>query len=382
MASSLVLLTGATGFIGFRILIELLQQGYSVRAAVRSAAKGQWLASRLHAVLQGVEFEHKVQFTIVPDFVQPDAFENAVKDACFIIHVASPITSSDNPEDWERDFKQVAIKGTAGLLESAYKSPSVRRIVVTSSMVALFSQKALFAEPSEAPLSANSRIPGMEPPYAHKMLAYQAGKIASLERAEAWVDERKPSFDIIHMHPSFVTGRDDLATTRGDLRKFSSNWHSMQIVLGNNNTIGKPLLTCHNDDVARCHVLALGSHVAGNQSFLISCSPEDGSEWDDVKKFVQRDFPDAVAAGILANNGTMPTVNKGVRFDVKKTEETFQFKHVPYEAQVLDVIRQYLELPEEERITTEMTRPTAKSSDWVRALLRLWRGFFSMLRIL
>nr|A0ST44.1 RecName: Full=Ketoreductase CTB6; AltName: Full=Cercosporin toxin biosynthesis cluster protein 6 [Cercospora nicotianae]ABK64183.1 reductase [Cercospora nicotianae] len=348
MADSLVLLTGATGFIGFRILVELLRQGYSVRAVIRSAAKGQWLESRLTAVMKGSDYKDRFQTTIVADFVTDGAFDQAAENTSYIIHVASPIVSSDNPDDWEHDFKRVAVKGSIGVLEAAKRSGTVRRVVITSSMVGLFSPKALFAEPSEVPLNAESRIPEMEPPYAHKMLAYQAGKIASINSAEAWIKHEKPAFDLIHMHPSFVTGRDDLATTREDLRKFSSNWHSMQIVLGHKNPIGKPILTCHNDDVARCHVSALDPKVAGNQSFLISCSPEDGSEWDNVKKIVQREFPEAVAQGVLPNDGHMPTVNKGVRFDVRKTEETFGFKHIPYEAQVLDVVKQYLELPEKD----------------------------------
>ncbi|KAM3419056.1 hypothetical protein BST61_g5011 [Cercospora zeina] len=348
MADSRVLLTGATGFIGFRILVELLHQGYNVRAVVRSPTKGRWLESRLAAVTKGANWKAGFQTTIVTDFVTEGAFDQAAENTSYIIHVASPIVSSDNPEDWEHDFKRVAVRGSIGILEAAKRSATVRRIVITSSMVALFTPKAIFAEPSKVPLDAESRIPEMEPPYAHKMMAYQAGKIASLNSAEAWIRREQPAFDLIHMHPSFVTGRDDLATTREDLRKFSSNWHSMQIVLGHKNPVGKPLLTCHNDDVARCHVSALNPKIAGNQSFLISCSPEDGSEWDDVKEFVQRDYPEAVAEGVLPNDGHMPTVNKGVRFDVRKTEETFEFKHTPYEAQVLDVVKQYLELPEKD----------------------------------
>jgi uncharacterized protein YbjT (DUF2867 family) len=39
MSNDLVLITGGTGFIGFKIIVTALQAGYSVRAAVRSDAK-------------------------------------------------------------------------------------------------------------------------------------------------------------------------------------------------------------------------------------------------------------------------------------------------------------------------------------------------------
>lgn len=340
----LVVLTGATGFIGFRILIELLQRGYRVRAVVRSVPKGQWLASRLSKVLQGMEFEHLVSFSIVGDFEPEGAFDQALQGASYVIHVAAPISSSPHPDHWERDFKHAVVRSQIGLLESARRSASVKRVVITSSISAIF-ETNVFERGSDELLHADMRIPEMRPPYRHQMLAYQAGKIASLRASQEWMSSEQPAFDAIYLYPAFTLGRNDVCETKQDLLKFSSNWHCLQILLGHQSPRAKPLLTCHIQDVAHCHVQALSGKVAGNQSFLIA-SHEPGLEWDVAKDFVQKRYPEAVRSGIIPNNGHMPTSK--VSIDVAKTEKVFDFKHSPYEAQVDDLVKQYLELHERE----------------------------------
>lgn len=46
MAYPDLLITGTTGFIGFKALLGALEEGYSVRAAVRSREKGLFLLGR------------------------------------------------------------------------------------------------------------------------------------------------------------------------------------------------------------------------------------------------------------------------------------------------------------------------------------------------
>jgi nucleoside-diphosphate-sugar epimerase len=52
-----------------------------------------------------------------------------------ICHVASPFHFK--PKDNEKDLLLPAIQGTIGLLESALKFPSIKRIVVTSTMATI-----------------------------------------------------------------------------------------------------------------------------------------------------------------------------------------------------------------------------------------------------
>ena len=350
-ASNLVLLTGATGFIGFRILTELLERNHPVRAVVRSNEKGKWLLSRLRAVTGNeASLQHDVSFAVVDDFTADNAFDQALDGVSYVIHVAAPIASSDDPQDWERDFKQAVVQSTVGLLESARRSQSVRRIVMTSSISAIF-PTSVFEEGSDTMLHAEMRNEEMIAPYRYQMLAYQAGKIATLQSTESWIATEKPTFDVIFLYTAFTIGRNDAVETKQQLTKFSSNWHCLQIILGHDCPRAKPLLTCHIDDVAHCHVAALDPKVSGNQGFLIA-SYTPHMQWDDAKQFVLQKYPKAVQRRILPNDGHMST--SPVTIDVHKTEEAFDFKHIPYEAQVSDLVEQYLELHDQEQDVQQM----------------------------
>ena len=64
--SDKVLVTGANGFIGHWLIRLLLERGYSVRAAVRSADKGEAI---LKTVLDKLPERAKdVEYVVVPDF--------------------------------------------------------------------------------------------------------------------------------------------------------------------------------------------------------------------------------------------------------------------------------------------------------------------------
>jgi nucleoside-diphosphate-sugar epimerase len=368
MGEPIVLLTGATGFIGLRILQGLLNGGYAVRAAVRSEQKGEWLFNRVEE--SGQCPAKDLSTIVVPNFTAKNAFREAAYRASYIIHVASPITSSDDPSDWEHDFVETAIKGSTEILEAADHSKTVKRVIFTSSMVAMLPLFNLFKDPGDRILDADSRSSNMKAPYPAKMMAYAAGKIAALNAAEAWIADHKTTFDIIHMCPSFVVGRDDTVTTAQELCK-GSNWHPLSILLGTNYEIGKPALTCHIDDVVRCHVLGLEPTAPGNQCYLISIDGSDGTTWDDAKIIVQEKYTDAVHDGRILNNGHMPTVK--TRLDVSKTEKVFSFKHKSYAEQIEEVTTQYLDLLERDR---QLAKPAATRSlnlgIWAKPFYKPW----------
>jgi nucleoside-diphosphate-sugar epimerase len=127
------LLTGANGFIGSHILEQLLAQGYSVRAIVRSQAKAQQVISDFP------NYGSKLDTGVVPDITAPGAFDEAVKSNPpfdTVIHTASPFlyrVISDNQE-----FIEPAIKGTVEILKSVKAhAPEVKRVVITSSCAAV-----------------------------------------------------------------------------------------------------------------------------------------------------------------------------------------------------------------------------------------------------
>ena len=85
MPQDLVLLTGATGFVGFRVLTELLDQNYKVRLAVRSAPK----IAAIRRALPTRYTAYELEFVVIPDFAIEDAFEGAITGVKYVIHVRS-----------------------------------------------------------------------------------------------------------------------------------------------------------------------------------------------------------------------------------------------------------------------------------------------------
>ena len=92
---SIVLVTGANGFIGAHVADQVLQAGYTVRGTVRSKEKANWLYERFDANYGKGKFEA----VEVPDMVAEGAFDEAVKGVSGIIHLASIVTFSDNPDE-------------------------------------------------------------------------------------------------------------------------------------------------------------------------------------------------------------------------------------------------------------------------------------------
>ncbi|KAK4890502.1 hypothetical protein LTR27_010783 [Elasticomyces elasticus] len=344
MPNDLVLITGVTGHVGFRVLRYALEYGLAVRAAVRSQAKAD--AVRSHPTLEALDKDDLLDFVLVPDFTASGAFDKAVANVKYIIHCASPIPfASPTTDNAERDFVAPAVQTTLGILESARRVETIRRIVITSSCIAIAPVAAAVSDTGET-YTAETRQPEMDtplPPGTPSFVAYAAGKVAALNRAEAWVQEKRPRFDTIHLMPSYVLGRIDMCDSLERLQT-SANSFPLDIVLGRDGGEGgMAMVVNHVDDCARIHVEALNPRIEGNQSFIIDYNPSAKVDWDEAKDIVAKHFPDAVKSGVLPNSGTLKSVC--CRLESSKTEKTFGFRQ-SYEEAVVDVVQQYLELRE------------------------------------
>lgn len=172
MAGDLILITGATGHLGFRVLRYALDAGYSVRAAVRSEAKAN--AIRDNKAITPKERQSPLSFVTVPDILAPGAYDSAVQDVKYIIHVASPISSKAPGGDYETHLINPAVQGTISILEAAKKCSTVKRIVVTSSVVAITPLSAFSADHNYTgpPVNGSSRVEELTGPDPNALAAY------------------------------------------------------------------------------------------------------------------------------------------------------------------------------------------------------------------
>lgn len=126
----IVCVTGATGFLGSYVVKELLARGFHVRAAVRDPADR---AKARHLLdLDGADSG----LTLVPgDLEKQGSFDAGAKGARYVIHTASATVLA--AKDPQREIIDVAVMGTKNVLASAVASPSVERVVLTSSVAAV-----------------------------------------------------------------------------------------------------------------------------------------------------------------------------------------------------------------------------------------------------
>jgi nucleoside-diphosphate-sugar epimerase len=340
--SELVFITGGSGHIGSRVIIDALTAGYSVRAAVRSEAKANVI--RAIPSILALNPRDKLSFVTIPDLLTDGAYDNAIKGATYAIHVASPLFNAHREgESHQKTLIEPAVKGTLNILEASKNAGSVKRVVITSSVIATMSWKDFGGSSPDTIFTANSRTAFVPEPYGDEFEAYSASKIAALNETEAWMEKEKNNvrFDVVNIFPSFVVGRNEIVTDVKDAHNGTNI-----VVLGpvTGAKLDKfPGASIHVRDVAMAHVKALdSSKVPGNQAYLLTSGGMEGSRFEDAVDIVACEFPEAVKNGVLSNDGKVTSVP--IKFDASASEKALGMKYLGFEEQVKDVVGQYLEL--------------------------------------
>jgi len=336
---SLVLVTGASGFIAAHVCSVLLTNGYKVRGTVRSTEKGEYLKN----LFKGVgDFE----YVIVEDIANPASFDEAVQGVDGIAHTASPFhMNAKTPEE----LIDPAVKGTTGVLEAAQKySHSLKRIVVTSSVAAVMSPEPKGPRHQGGPPYTfteedwNDYSPGVcqekgndaPPPDM-----YRASKTLAEQAAWKFVKENKTSWDLATINPPLVLGpvihqcdsTDKLNTsvaqfwafiegkkTEEDLKTSTGNWIDVR-------------------DVATAHFKALTMEEAGGERFIVSAGPFNGQDIVDII----HSFPgDKIPNVPVGKPGSGPEINKQANaHSGAKTTKVLGIEYITLQTSVEDMYK-------------------------------------------
>ncbi|KAJ3387580.1 methylglyoxal reductase (NADPH-dependent) gre2 [Entophlyctis sp. JEL0112] len=290
-ATPLVLVSGASGFLGCHVVRALLDAGFKVRGTVRSDAKGAELAK----VFVSDRFSHFV----VPDIAAPGAFDKAVVGADYVLHTASPFHF--NVTD-ARDLVNPAVEGTLSMLKAVdAHGPSVKRVVVTSSVAAILnSTQVVPGQVSEDDWNTDmtseyARLGPATPPGS----AYPASK-ALAERAAWDFMKTKRNFDLAVVNPPFIFGPPihpcpSIAALNTSVKLVTDFY------LGNIKQIDPTATFGFADvrDVARGHVLAMTLPAASGQRIIVSSGPFTHQKVVEIlsAKYPGREFASGVTTG-------------------------------------------------------------------------------------
>jgi nucleoside-diphosphate-sugar epimerase len=255
-------------------------------------------------------------------------------------------------------FYDPARKGTLTLLETASTTPTVRRVIITSSCVVL--------EPNEQEFGAGRKsrpiqfvcgtATNLSKAYdiktapsdeaAERMTdvfeAYTTSKVIAYQAAIDFAKDRKPGFDLVHVLPGYIQGANELNEKASDLHN-GSNSATMGTALGT--IIDGPKLTAQVllEDVARAHVLALDPEIAPHLTNILTVgNGGKGIPWDEMATLIQRYYAQEVKLGILS-----PTKGQQdwmTNFDVRSSEQALGYRFAGGAEMVKSVVDQYLQL--------------------------------------
>ncbi|KAH3899097.1 related to carbonyl reductase (NADPH-dependent) [Saccharomycodes ludwigii] len=141
---SVVLVTGATGWIAQHVIHDLLEtQCYRVIGTARTRGK-------CNNLLQSFGNTPLLTMEVVSDLSLPSAFDPVFKkngnDIEYVLHMASPVYMKST--DYQKVYLEPALNGTRSLLEAIekYGSKKVRHVVYTSSVAAMFKTSQILAQ--------------------------------------------------------------------------------------------------------------------------------------------------------------------------------------------------------------------------------------------
>lgn len=185
--------TGASGYIASWLVKLLLQRGYTVKASIRDP-NDPTKTEHLHA-LDGAQ--DRLQL-FKANLLEEGSFDSAVEGCEGVFHTASPFYN--DVTDPKAELLEPAVKGTLNVLNSCVKSPSIKRVVLTSSMAAV----AYNGKPRTPDVVVDETWFTDPDVCKESKLWYVLSK--TLAEDAAWKFVKEKGIDLVTINPAMVIG--------------------------------------------------------------------------------------------------------------------------------------------------------------------------------
>jgi dihydroflavonol-4-reductase len=318
----MILVTGASGFVGSAVARQLLQMGEQVRVLVRSTSSRVNLADPKLDIVQG-------------DLRDAASLERALQNVRVLFHVAADYRL------WARDDNEIIrinVEGTRALMEAA-RHAGVERIVYTSSVATLKARPGGVPSDETFPLDERAAVG-----------AYKYSKVVAERLVERMVAEQ--SLPAVIVNPSTPIGP-------GDVRPTPTGRIIVEAAAGRMpGFVDTGLNLVHVEDVAAGHIAAWQKGRIGERYILGGEDVRLGDMLAEIARFVGRTppklrlprrliFPIAYGAEAVAYfTGKEPFVTTtGLKlakdlmfFSSAKAERELGYRARPYGEAVADAI--------------------------------------------
>ncbi|GMI65939.1 hypothetical protein like AT5G19440 [Hibiscus trionum] len=242
-AEKVVCVTGASGFIASWLVNLLLQRGYTVNATVRDPYDGK---KTEHLVaLEGAKERLRL---FKAELLDEGSFDPVVEGCVGVFHTASPCYYA--VKDPQAEMVEPAVKGTLNVLRSCAKVPSIKRVIITSSLAAVMLTGKPLADDVVVDETWFS-----DPVLCEKSKQWYMLSKTLAEKA-AWEFSEENGIDMVTIHPASVSGPPLQPTVNASLDPIVK-------LIGGAETFANA--TCRwvdVRDVANAHILAFESPSA------------------------------------------------------------------------------------------------------------------------
>jgi dihydroflavonol-4-reductase len=318
-----VLMTGISGYIGQHCAAELLNRGFEVIGTVRSRSK----VDATTAALAAVAPVERLTFAEA-DLLSDDGWDDATRGCTYVMHVASPFVLAE-PRD-ENDLIKPAVEGTQRVIGAARRA-GVRRVVLTSSTVAIISGKPSGRYGTDAWSDTSARIG-----------AYAKSKTLA-ERA-AWEAVKGGEIELVVVNPGAVFGPSLGAPVDGQSVALMTDMIGGKMPMIPDVAMGMVDVR----DVARLHVAAMTTAAAAGQRFIAATAePVSMTYFAQVlreagySKAPRRRAPN-VAIKLMSlfdrqAKGMLPSLGKKAAFDNHATFDILDWQPTPMETSITEM---------------------------------------------
>jgi dihydroflavonol-4-reductase len=195
--SETVLVTGGSGFVASHLIEQLLDGGARVHATVRSVAN----AAKMRP-LDDLNSRYPEQLRVFEaDLLQDGSFTGPMQGCSLVFHVASPFMLPEKIKDGRRQMLEPALRGTQNVLASVNATETVRRVVFTSTVGAIFGDYLDVMSMPRRTLTEdhfNSTSSLTHNPYHYSKV---------MAEKEAWsIAERQNRWSLVSINPGLILG--------------------------------------------------------------------------------------------------------------------------------------------------------------------------------
>ena len=190
-----VLVTGANGYVASWLVKKLIEKGHTVHASVRNINDSS-KTDHLKSVSKANTNKLKI---FEADLLINDSFNKAMQGCSVVFHTASPFKL--DIKNAQKELIDPALKGTENVIRTANKVSSVKRIVLTSSVAAMYSdasecQQYENNEINESVWNKTASLSYQPYSYSKRLSEERAWELQSLQK----------NWDLVVVNPSLVLG--------------------------------------------------------------------------------------------------------------------------------------------------------------------------------